>query len=749
MKLVYVSPVVFFLLIISALNVYSDNLDSLKVWKTDTLDEVEIVSYRAHVRQEVQEVQEMTILSGKKVELINVQSSGSNLVQNSARQIFARSAGINIWENDGSGVQIGVASRGLSPNRSWEFNVRQNGYDVSADPMGYPEAYYNPATEGVQQIQLIRGAASLQYGPQFGGLLNYQMKKGPSDRKISIESNQSIGSYGLFNSFNALGGQLGRWNYYVFYHYRQADGWRDNAEYSAGQLYGRIGYAAGEKLNIGLEITHTHNQLQQPGGLNDSMFKSDPSASVRARNWMTTPWNIAALSVDYRISEQVKLNWKTTGLLGDRKSVGFTSAITTPDKISTSTGTYAARQVDTEQYVSFGSELRMLADYSLFDSRHTLAAGLRYFSGTTERNQKGVGTDGTDADFSVTSPDGSFPRVLEYGNVNMAAFAENIFRLSPAWTVTPGIRLEHIRSTADGRLGVNADGTDQAINVNDRTRNFLLVGVGTEYRITSSTILYANIAQSYRPVTFSELTPPATTDVIDPDLKDSKGYSADLGYKGRVKEWLSFDFGVFYMYYNDRIGTITLQNEKDVSYQYRTNLGTSIHKGAEAYAEVFPFRSWCPRPLVCNLSVWASFAYTDARYHDYSYTISNGSGGLKTVDLSGKKVEYAPEVITRFGVSWYHKGCAVSIQGSHTDDSYSDASNTEIPSSNGQTGIIPSYTVFDATAQCMLRKHYFIKGAVSNLTDVHYFTRRAGGYPGPGILPNEGRTFILTLGVKF
>ncbi len=53
------------------------------------------------------------------------------------RQVLAKVPGIYILESDGSCIQVGIAIRGLSPNRSRDFNVRQNGYDISADPFGY------------------------------------------------------------------------------------------------------------------------------------------------------------------------------------------------------------------------------------------------------------------------------------------------------------------------------------------------------------------------------------------------------------------------------------------------------------------------------------------------------------------------------------------------------------------------------------------------------------------------------------
>ncbi|MCE2777682.1 MAG: carboxypeptidase-like regulatory domain-containing protein, partial [Algoriphagus sp.] len=123
------------------------------------------------------EVEDYRINAGKKNEVIRIGELNANLAMNNSRQIFAKTPGISIWENDGSGVQLGVASRGLNPNRSWEFNVRMNGYDITPDPMGYPEAYFTPPMEVVEQIEIVRGASSLQYGSQFGGLMNFVLRK--------------------------------------------------------------------------------------------------------------------------------------------------------------------------------------------------------------------------------------------------------------------------------------------------------------------------------------------------------------------------------------------------------------------------------------------------------------------------------------------------------------------------------------------------------------------------------------------
>ena len=178
---------------------------------TQQLAEIRIVVARGlRERQSLPDVTATAIFAGKKTEVIHLNALDANLATNNTRQIFSKTPGVTVWENDGSGVQVGVAVRGLSPNRSWEFNVRQNGVDISSDPFGYPEAYYNPPMEAVDRIELVRGGASLQFGPQFGGLLNYVLKPAVENKKFALETQQTVGSYGLFSTYNRVSGTAGK-----------------------------------------------------------------------------------------------------------------------------------------------------------------------------------------------------------------------------------------------------------------------------------------------------------------------------------------------------------------------------------------------------------------------------------------------------------------------------------------------------------------------------------------------------------
>ncbi|MFZ9583172.1 MAG: TonB-dependent receptor plug domain-containing protein [Crocinitomicaceae bacterium] len=166
-------------------------------------------------------IYQMNIVSGKKMEVVLLSQRNVDASSNAYRQAFRKSPGIFVSEHDPSGLQTSISTRGLSANRSWEFNMRQNGYDIAADPSGYPEAYYSPTLDAVSSIEVYRGSSALQYGTQFGGLINYQLKDNTGEKPFSYEGSHTSGSFGLVNSFNAIGGKQGKWSYYGYVHHRQ------------------------------------------------------------------------------------------------------------------------------------------------------------------------------------------------------------------------------------------------------------------------------------------------------------------------------------------------------------------------------------------------------------------------------------------------------------------------------------------------------------------------------------------------
>ena len=130
----------------------------------EDLSEVVISAKKREVFQlsRLKDFEKTAIYAGKKTEVILVEQSMANLASNNARQIYSQIPGLNIYQNDDAGLQLHIGGRGLDPNRTSNFNTRQNNYDISADVLGYPESYYTPPSEAIEEIQIVRGAASLQ-----------------------------------------------------------------------------------------------------------------------------------------------------------------------------------------------------------------------------------------------------------------------------------------------------------------------------------------------------------------------------------------------------------------------------------------------------------------------------------------------------------------------------------------------------------------------------------------------------------
>jgi Fe(3+) dicitrate transport protein len=171
--------------ILSALKVCAQKIDTTNTGLLPgvTITGIKSVNGVGHLLQQKNGI----IYAGKKNEIILVDSLDANKAINNTRQILGRIPGLNIVETESSGFTAnGIATRGLNPTQSIEMNTRQNGYNISADIYGYNEAYYLPPMESVSRIEMVRGAASIQFGSQFGGLVNYVIREAPADKNLNL-----------------------------------------------------------------------------------------------------------------------------------------------------------------------------------------------------------------------------------------------------------------------------------------------------------------------------------------------------------------------------------------------------------------------------------------------------------------------------------------------------------------------------------------------------------------------------------
>ena len=683
-----------------------------------------------HLRQ----IEGTAIYAAKKSEVILPEAISANKATNNSRQVYAKVAGLNIWESDDAGLQLGIGGRGLSPNRTSNFNTRQNGYDISADALGYPESYYTPPVEAIERIEIIRGAASLQYGTQFGGVLNFVMKDGPENKPIEVTSRQTLGSFGLFNSFNSIGGTKGKWNYYTFFQYKQGNGWRPNSGFNSQTAYGSLKYKASERFSIGFEYTFMHYLAQQPGGLTDVLFEQNPRQSIRERNWFKVDWNVAALTMDYQLSDKTKLNTRTFGLLGERNALGFLGRISRIDPMT-------ERDLIVGQFKNIGNETRLLHHYNILGKRAAILTGVRYYKGFTS-NSQGFANDGAGPDFYYLNPDNPGKSAFTFPSSNFSAFAENIFRITPSFSITPGIRYEYISTASDGYFMEKA--TDLAGNViyenkeeeaKSRKRALVLAGIGASYKPCRKMEIYANFSQNYRAINFNDLRIDNPNFRIDENIQDERGFNADIGFRGKLKNVLNYDLSLFYLYYNNRIGLLLKKDEELFNtYRYRTNIADSRNFGFESLIEADLIQLFS-RKAKSALLVFTNFSFINARYIN-----------TDEPSILNKHVELVPPVNIKSGISFKTEKLKAAWQFTYVDEHFTDATNAE-RTSNAVNGIIPAYYLMDLSLSYTYR-YFQLETGINNLLDEMYFSRRAAGYPGPGIIPANGRNFYVGLQVK-
>ncbi len=700
--------------------------------QTKRLKEVTIKTWQRNDINRLPDEQNGFLNTGKKNEVITLAATNANIALKTGRQLFAKIPGVFVYDMDGSGNQLNIATRGLDPHRSWEYNIRQNGTIINSDMYGYPASHYSAPIESFEKIEMVRGTGSLQYGAQFGGMINYITKRPDTAKAIGFESINTAGSFGLLSSYNAISGTIKKFSYTAYYYKRHADGYRKNSQSDATAQFVQLNYHFSNAVSLKAEFGRSKYQYHIPGPLNDSMFNANPEMSTRSRNYFSPDIYIPSLTFNWRLSAQTKINITASGVFGNRSSVMLDAFANVPDTINIATGTYKNRQVDIDNFNSRTAELRLLHTYKFGKIQGKLATGLVYMNNDLHRRQLGKGTTGTDYDLTLTEP--GFVRDVHFKTGNIALFAENVLQLNARWTVSPGLRFENGNSKMSGVIKY------YTVNALPNTirHSFLLAGISTQYLLDKENTLYGGISQSYRPVIFKDIIPASTYEQVDKNLKDAYGYNIELGVRGKLSSRLQYDISYFNMLYKNRLGTVVLQDNQGQPYTYKTNIGNSRTAGVELFVQ-YKF------PLTNKLfaGLFTSTSYMNARYISGQVT-----DGTKNQSIAGNKVEAVPQWISRNGLDILYKGFSSTIQYSYTASSFSDALNTVTAPASGAKGFTPAYSIWDFNASLRANSIFTIRAGINNIFDKKYFTKRPTFYPGPGIWPSDGRNVYVTVGIK-
>jgi Fe(3+) dicitrate transport protein len=682
-------------------------------------------------------VQGTKINSGKKNSVIDLDEF-PRIINNNYRQALARTPGLLLSEETTPLVSIGY--RGLDPGRVQYTQVLKDGIPIQADQFGYPEAYYTPPLDTVDRVEFLRGGASLIYGPQPGGSLNFITHLPRADRSFSFGTRNTFGSDNYFSTFTYIDGTTGRLGYYAYFNHRSGDGFREsNSAFDLNAESIKLVLDARTHSRWILTLEGYREQHGEPGGLtfattpNAVNYNTNRNGSSRLYDLFELERHFISLAWENDISDTTRLTM--TGWAGAyerfsaRQGGGGFGTLPTGPLANTST-------IEDQKFYTEGLEARMRHDYELWGGSHTVAGGVQLYHTFSPRTDSRGQSKNAQSGMVRTDSD----RDISY----LPFFVENRFhwgRLS----ITPGVRFENIWQSVTENVNVDkaAAGTPLA---DESIYDFVpLFGLGMAYEIARETEVYANASQSYRPKVFTQAVPTGGTTLVPNDLKEGSAWQYDLGIRGNPRPWISWDVSAFLLDFDDQIGTVALPGGRSTL----GNVGRAQHFGLEAAGEL-DILGWLdahsPGPATTSSgkdgdkpAVTANLTQRFGSLSLYgNVTLLNAE--FVSGPLEGKTPRFAPDYLLRTGVI-YRLGerLKVALLGTFVDDSFADDANTP-------ERFVPAYMTWDLTMEAKVYKDIIsVNAGINNLFNEDYYSRIANS----GIDPAYGRNYYAGFSIQF
>jgi len=664
------------------------------------------------------------INAGKKTSVLDLDDL-PKINNNNYRQALAKTPGLLLSEETSPLVSIGY--RGLNPHRVQFTQMLKDGVPIHADQFGYPEAYYTPPLDTVDRLEFLRGGASLMYGPQPGGALNYVTHRPRTDREFSARSLNVFGSDSLYSTFNSVDGTIGRTGYYAYFNHRQGDGFRAaNSDFDLFAGSAKLVLDATSDSRWILNFDGYAEEHGEPGGLtfatatNAVNYAADRDATSRFFDRFRLKRYVASLGWEKDLSEHTLFTATAWGGYYSRFSKrqrggGFG---TLPTGATTNSNT-----IELQEFYTAGAEARLRHDWSTGGNTHTFAGGVQFYHTDSPRtDQRGAAPDVESGQLRNQSQ-----REVFYAPV----FLENRFVFGD-FSITPGVRLENIWQGVEEQ--VNLDKTAAGTPLSDqREHDFVpLFGVGAEYKFKAGVTAYGNFSQAYRPKVFTEAVPTGGTTFVNNDLAEGKSWQGEIGLRGQPAPWLHWDASLFWLEFTDQIGSVAVPGGTSL-----INIGDAVHRGAEAAVEV---------ELLGLGDAWRG---STAVVRDHQFSLY-GNAMLLDAEIKssaipalvGNRPQYAPDYLLRAGAIYrWRDRVKLAFTGTFVDDHFADDANSA-------NFFIPGYTTWDLTLEWKVyqkRVEVSVVAGINNLFDEDYYSRIRSD----GIDPAYRRNYYLGASFAF
>ena len=683
------------------------------------------------------DVEGTRINSGKKTSLIDLDAM-PRITNNNYRQALALTPGLYLSEETTPLVSIGY--RGLDPNRVQFTQVLQDGIPIHADQFGYPEAYYTPPFDFIDRIEFVRGGASLMFGPQPGGALNYVTQRPRLDRPFSFGTVNTVGSDNFYSNYSYVDGTSGRLGYYAYYNHRRGDGFRTtNSDFDLNAANLKLVLDGNTDSRWILSLQGYEEEHGEPGGLTLATgpgtvnYNANRDAASRLNDRFELKRYFASLTWERDFSEATKFTASAWGGYYSRWSSrqrggGFGLLPTGPDADSTTN--------EEQEFYTLGLDARLRHDYQWLGGTHTVAGGVQLYRTFSPRQERRGASDGDRGGAVLYDAD----REIFYAPI----FLENRFHWG-ALSITPGVRFENFWQQVQENVNVakSTAGTDLADQKDGEFEP--LFGLGITYEVAKSVELYGNVSQSYRPKIYTQAVPTGGTVFIPNDLEAARAVQYEVGFRGRPTPWVSWDVSAFLLDFEDQIGTIAIPG----GFSTLANVGRARHRGLEMALELDVIGladalrgTPAPAPTGKDKTVVPAEKSLTERFGSLSLYANAMLLDAEFVSgpLDGRTPRHAPDYLVRTGFIYrWQDRVKLALLGTFVGETFADDANTP-------ERFIPGYMTWDLTAEAKVYKDTVsLQAGINNLFNEDYYSRVTD----TGIDPAYGRNYYVGFSLRF
>jgi Fe(3+) dicitrate transport protein len=622
--------------------------------------------------------------------------------------------GIFARDEEGLGLRPNLGVRGLNPTRSSKVLLLEDGIPIAYAPYGDNASYYHPPVERFERIEILKGSGQIAYGPHtVGAVINYITPAVPDQLDGRLVA--SLGNKNFGEVHGQVGDRFGDTGFIAHGTYKETDGARENMHFEVGDVNLKVVHDFTERQAVTFRASYYDESSQVTySGLTLAEWEDDPFQNPFKYDQMDAQRFGTSATHRFELSPAVTFttNAYYTYFNRDWWRQSSNSTQRPNDKSDPACGGMAnlyqtcGNEGRLRQFWTAGLEPRVSVEHGLFGVDNVAEAGMRYHVEDQYRIQ--ANGDLPNSREPGTGRNAGIKEDSDRSVEALSAFAQNRFDFG-RWTVTPGVRFEHIDyERVDNLLGTSGKSSiDQVVP-----------GIGATVEVLPETVVFAGVHRGFGPPGVADIVT-ASGGSVDLDAELSWNY--EFGLRAVPGDGLSYEATLFRMDFENQIVPASVAGGSGATL---TSAGETLQQGLELAGQIDS-----TAVVEWPVEVFARVAYTwvaDAEYVGERYSSVSGFGSVR---VTGNRLPYAPEhlfagtlgVRTGFGLE-------VALESVYTSAAFTDDLNTVDVVANGQRGEIPGYTVWNLTANYALPLcHCTVFATAKNLTDELYVADMSRG----------------------